>query len=97
MGISPEYFLYKMSWMEVNICIAQGYQKERERWEQTRMISYIIAQCNSAKELDIKDLITFGWDEKEVADITADDIAELRKKAKEAENQLNKKDDRCNC
>lgn len=56
----------------------------KQRWEQTRMIGYIIAQCNSSKNLQPTDIIKFSWDSdtnEEHDKITGSDIARLKAKA----------------
>ena len=52
-------------------------EKNKSEWEQTRFISYIIAQVNSTKKLKPTDLIKFDWDEKKVSDNI--DIQEIKK------------------
>lgn len=53
-------------------------EKNKSEWEQTRFISYIIAQVNSTKKLKPTDLIKFDWDEKKVSDDI--DIQEIKRR-----------------
>ena len=58
---------------------------DTNNWEQTRLISYIIAQVNSKKKLKLKDIMKFPW-EKEMdgkdIEISTSDVNNLREKAK---------------
>jgi predicted transcriptional regulator len=42
-GLSPEYVLDKMQMYELEALISSLYQKNRESWEQTRLLAYILA------------------------------------------------------
>ena len=53
-------------------------EKNKSEWEQTRFISYIIAQVNSTKKLKPTDILKFNWDEKKVSDNI--DIQEIKKR-----------------
>ena len=56
-----------------------------------RMISYIIAQTNSTKQLSPPDIMKFDWDEAKEKDtsISKDDIARLQAKANQFINTQN--------
>lgn len=80
-GISPEYFLDKMQWYEVDEVLCNLAEKERESWEQTRLISYVIAQTNSTKRLKPTDIIKFRWDnEGKNTSVSKADMERLKKK-----------------
>jgi hypothetical protein len=51
-----------MPFYEISIALEGLYFKNREAWEQTRMICYVIAQANSTKRIKASDIITFPWD-----------------------------------
>lgn len=70
---------------EIPILIANANKKHKESWEQTRLISYMIAQVNSRKKLKPEDIIKFQWDEKQKGDtsISNDDIERLKIKAQQ--------------
>lgn len=55
------------------------------------MISYIIAQTNSTKQLSPTDIMKFDWDEAKEKDtsISKDDIARLQAKANQFINTQN--------
>lgn len=59
--------------------------KNRNSWEQARIIAYITAQCNSSKKLKPTDIMQFTWDEETYGDtsISNDDIKRLKEKAKQ--------------
>ena len=64
---------------------------DRLSWEQTRVISYILAQTNSKKKLDITDILHFPWDdnfEEHDTEITDEEKNKLRAKAKMFEKML---------
>lgn len=86
-GISPSYFLDRMTFGEVEMFLTGFNLRNREAWEQTRIIGYIIAQSNSTKKLEQTDILRFPWDEedKEAATVTDDEIKRLREKAKQVE------------
>lgn len=73
---------------EVSAILEKLQYKNRDAWEQTRMIMYVIAQSNSKKKLSPSNLMTFPWEkEKQDSDssheMTKEDAEELRKKMQE--------------
>lgn len=84
-GIQPDYFLDKMQWYEIESCLKGLENKNKAGWEQSRFISYIIAQVNSRKKLKPTDILSFTWDKptKEDTTISNSDIQRLKDKAKE--------------
>lgn len=76
-----------------------GYFKHKEQWEQTRLISYLIAQTNSKKKLKLQDIIKFQWEtDNESTKITNEEINDLSKQAQEIEAMFaeNKEDNTTN-
>lgn len=76
-----------------------GYYKHKEQWEQTRLISYLIAQTNSKKKLKLQDIIKFQWEtDNESMKITNEEINDLSKQAQEIEAMFaeNKEDNTTN-
>lgn len=69
--------------------ILKNYQYHfRNEFEQTRIISYVIAQSNSTKKLKSTDVLKFEWDNTDNEDtekksLSKEDIEMYRKKAKE--------------
>ena len=59
-GIAPDYFLDRMQMYEVKAVLENLQHKNKTGWEQARMISYIIAQTNSTKQLSPTD--SLGYD-----------------------------------
>lgn len=69
---------------ELEVLISNIHKKSKENWEQSRMIAYVIAQCNSRKKLKPSDIIKFDWDEESSdTSISNDDIKRLKEKAKQ--------------
>lgn len=76
-----------------------GYYRHKEEWEQTRLISYLIAQTNSKKKLKLQDIIKFQWEtDNESTKITNEEINDLSKQAQEIEAMFaeNKEDNTTN-
>ena len=87
-GVSPSYFLDKMTFGEVEAFLIGFNRRNREAWEQTRVIGYIIAQSNSTKQLEHTDILRFPWDEeidKKEARVSDEEMKRLREKAKQIE------------
>ena len=59
--------------------------KNKDSWEQARLISYIIAQTNSTKKLKPQDILKFSWDSENNDDaiktVSNEDIIRLKEKA----------------
>ena len=69
-----------MQMYEVKAVLENLQHKNKTGWEQARMISYIIAQTNSTKQLSAKEKDT---------SISKDDIARLQAKANQFINTQN--------
>ena len=63
MGIHPAYILDEMSIWEARELVKQAHLKNKENWEQTRLLVGIIANALSTKKVDIKEAMKFPWDE----------------------------------
>lgn len=85
-GVSPSYFLDKMTFGEVEAFLTGFNRRNRDAWEQTRIIGYIIAQANSTKKLEQTDILRFPWDEESTerkdTHVSEEEIKRLREKAK---------------
>ena len=62
-GLDPAYVLDDMEPYEIDACMEGIHKKYIESWNQTRQLVYTIAQVNSSKRIDIKDMMPFPWDE----------------------------------
>lgn len=73
-----------MQMYELEPLITNIHKKNKESWEQTRLLAYITAQVNSTKKLKPTDIISFSWDN-EVSDtaISNEDVQRLKNKAKQ--------------
>lgn len=77
---------------ELNLILESLHLSNKDSWEQTRMISYIIAQSNSSKTLKLTDIMKFEWDEQtdnEDTKITKEDIERIKQKSSEYLKYLN--------
>lgn len=76
---------------EVQPLIKAMHLKNRDSWEQSRLIAYIIAQVNSSKKLNPTQIIKFAWDSNDdttkETNISNEDIERLKLKA---QSYLNK-------
>lgn len=83
-GLSPNYVLDEMQWYEVNGLMKYEYYAKKDEWEETRLLSYIIAQVNSKKKLKIDDIMSFYWENDQDKTATSkEEFERLRNKAKE--------------
>ena len=94
-GISPDYFLDRMQWYEVEACLKGLELSERTGWEQTRYICYLVAQVNSSRQIKPSDVLKFEWDGKadgksdgEEKPISAEEFERMKRKAAEMEAKL---------
>ena len=74
---------------EIQPLINNIYKNNRENWERTRLLAYIIAQINSSKRLNPSDIISFNWDVDDTISnttISNEDIQRLKEKAKQYKN-----------
>ena len=81
-----------MDIIEVELFLEGLNRRNRESWEQTRFLGYIIAQVNSSKTLKQTDILRFPWDETDTEDrkntsVSDEDMKRLREMAKVIESQ----------
>lgn len=78
-----------MQMYELQPLISNIHRRNKESWEQARLLAYITAQVNSTKKLKPSDIITFSWDEDVTSDtsISNEDVQRLRNKAKQYINK----------
>lgn len=76
-----------MTFGEVEAFLTGFNRRNRETWEQTRVIGYIIAQANSTKKLEQNDILRFPWDNesetKKDTQVSDEEMLRLREKAKQ--------------
>lgn len=74
---------------ELEPLISNIHKKNKESWEQTRLLAYITAQVNSTKKLQPTDIISFSWDEDSTGETTIsnEDVQRLKEKAKQYINK----------
>lgn len=63
-----------------------SYYSVKDNWEQARLISYLIAQTSSTKQLSVNDIVNFYWekesdDESKEKVMTKEDLERLSKMA----------------
>lgn len=92
------YFLDVLQPYELDMILSMLEYNKKQDWEQTRYLSYITAQSQSTKKLQITDVLKFSWDneatnkENKNTTITKEDIDRLKRKAEKIiqDKQLNK-------
>ena len=74
-----------MQMYELQPIISNIHKRNKEHWEQTRLLAYITAQVNSTKKLKPSDIITFSWDNTTTGNTTIsnEDVQRLKNKAKQ--------------
>ena len=89
--LSPEYVMDRMEFYEIRALMKYQYYAHKDNWEQARLISYLIAQVNSKKQLKLSDIIEFEWDKENIElnkSVSNEEIAKLREQAKLVALQL---------
>lgn len=82
--VSSEYFLDKMKPYELDIICDGLHLRNKDSWEQTRMLCYVMAQVNSKKKLKVTDLMTFPW-EKGFKKVEKKEVTHIENPVKEYE------------
>lgn len=80
-----------MEMYEIETLIENLWMKNKESWEQARTISYITAQCQSTKPIDMKSMMTFPWEKEPVKVDTQEERDEIMREMKAMEEMMNKK------
>lgn len=82
--MDPGYVLDEMKVYEVSEYLGSLQYRNKDGWDQARIITYITAQANSREKIKPSDIIKFPWDEKEPAkEITEEERQRLIKRAEE--------------
>lgn len=89
-GVNPEYFLDRMKQYELDAIIKGIENKSKPSWEQARMIMYMVAQCNSTKNLKPTDIMKFTWDEEKKEETDWSEIRAAKETLKQLKQQQNK-------
>lgn len=58
----PKYVMDEMELYEINSLLKYQYYKDKENWEQTRMLGFINARSNGAKINKVESLLKFPWE-----------------------------------
>lgn len=91
--LPPEYVMDKMEFFEIRALMKYKYYSHMDEWEQTRFISYVLAQVNSKKKLKLSDIIDFHWEkdnEEMNKEVSHEEVNRLRNKAAEFAELINK-------
>lgn len=89
--MDPEYVLDRMESYEITTILKNLHLKNKDGWEQTRLVSYMVAQVNSTKELKVKDIMTFPWEKEVEEESSLEDRQAVLDEMKQIENKLNRK------
>lgn len=84
-GVPPAYFFRQMSTAEIEDVLQGVARRERAGWEQTRILAGLYYGAKTGEELRWR----FPWDERE-PEPTAEEMDELRQRARRMEQFINK-------
>ena len=85
-AMSLGYFLDDMQMYELSAILDGLEYTYRNEWEQARLISYIVAQTQSTKQLHMTDILKFTWDKDDTDEndksrsMTKEDVERLSRK-----------------
>lgn len=74
-----------MEFYEISALLTYQYLKDKENWEQARMLGFITAKSNGAKIGKMEDLVKFDWEKKQKEKpqfISDEKMEEYRKRAR---------------
>ena len=77
----------KMQFYEIDSLIQDIYKKNKEKWEMTRFIAYVMAQTQTTEKLQLTKFLPFPWDDKE----TEEEKIEITKEYRETLFNIAKK------
>lgn len=88
-GVSPEYFMRRMSVAEVKDYIKGLNRRHRQTWEQTRLLCRFVYGAAGGKNFEMP----FSWDneneeQEEKREATEEELAALRARAREMEKKM---------
>lgn len=90
--LDAEYVLDRMELYEIELWMSQLNCTYSDSWEQTRLLSYMIANNNPfrKKELPMTDIMRFPWDGEDSGrkELSEQELARLRDKAREFEEYV---------
>ncbi len=62
LGQDPEYILDRAAFYEIHALRKNSNKKHKDLWGTPRLISIVVAQCNSRKKLKLDDIVKFPWE-----------------------------------
>lgn len=91
LGIAPGYVLDQMQHYEMVALLDQAWRRERGDWERARFIAYVIAQCQSSKQMKPTDVLALPWDGKNDGEESETSMSEVdRQRLTEMSKQYEK-------
>ncbi len=96
--MSIEYYMDNCSEWEINDIVENIPFLDRNMWESARLETYVVAQVNSRKKLQLQDICKFKWEDTSAmgdmmenkpkdVEITNEDIERLKNLAKQWERK----------
>ena len=61
-GMDPAYVMREMDEAEMGVALAGIHKRNRESWEQTRLLMWVIAQVNSKQKIKPQEILSFPWE-----------------------------------
>lgn len=81
-GLDAGYVLDRMQMYEARTLMGHSASRDRDGWEQARLIAYTMAQCNSRSRLKLEDIVRFPWEKPQKREeTTPEDFARLKARA----------------
>lgn len=88
-GLSPDYFLYRMTVTETESFLRGQDRRWRQQWEQTRLLAGTVIKVLTGENIELE----FPWDGEFTADAnnspTQEELDALRARARMLEQQMN--------
>ena len=91
--MDPVYFLDQATITEIGDYMEGTAERSRDSWEQTRLLSYIVARTAGCEAETPEEFMPLPWEEEcenieENTEVDPDELRELREQAKLIEREL---------
>lgn len=89
--MDPVYFLDKATFPEISDFLEGAADRERESWEQTRLLSFIVGRVGGCEAESAEEFLPLPWDEEDdvtCSEVNHDELKKLRESVKSIEEGL---------
>jgi hypothetical protein len=80
-----------MQLYEIECLLENLWMKNKDSWEQSRLLAYVTAQSQSTKKIDMQQMLSFPWEKEPVHEDTQEERDEIMREMKAMEEMMNKK------